>query len=298
MSASILLNVGLHSSDIGGNSTLTTPTEETAHAPLTHEWSSAVGHAGTGKSGRVIHNLQEDIARLNRECTLQQLRADETRQANETLKLQLKSLQEARDHAQQLHETDLHSISLRDRKIAALQTELARERERRGKSEEDARRTNQIAAGERDTHHREVAEAQELAAHLQVQYETLAKAQSRDRGETQARINRFKGEIAEIVARETERQRQIVRLDVIMEQKNREQDLQGERMHNFIRLFDEYRERNDELVSGMLGQAGLNDKKIDALAEQATDAIQKFKWATTLQSAKEQEQEKSENGQQ
>lgn len=239
----------------------------------------------------MIHNLQEDIARLNRECTLQQLRADETRQANETLKLQMKNLQEARDHAQQLHETDMHSISLRDRRIESLKTELARERERRGKAEEDSKHTNQIAADDRVTHHREVAEAQEIAAHLRVQYETLAKAQSRDRGETQARINRFKGQVADIVAREAERQRQIVRLDVLMEQKNRENDLQRERMNNFIRFFDEYKERNDVLVNGMLGQARLNDERIDVLVEEATDAVKKFKWASTLQSTKELELE-------
>ena len=37
---------------------------------LSSEWTSAVGHASTGKSGRVIHNLQEEIARLTRELSL------------------------------------------------------------------------------------------------------------------------------------------------------------------------------------------------------------------------------------
>src|SRR6202012_5053465 len=81
------------------------------------EWSSAVGHAATGKSGRVIHNLQEEIARLTRECSLYRSRAEEMQRSNEALKSQLQNVTERFRTSEQSNEVTLSSITRKDRKI-------------------------------------------------------------------------------------------------------------------------------------------------------------------------------------
>ncbi|KAI5288526.1 hypothetical protein KEM54_005145 [Ascosphaera aggregata] len=245
------------------------------------EW-NAVGPAGTAKTGRVIHNLQEEIARLTRECTLQRLRAEEEQQTNDTLKLQLSNVTDRLNNAEQLHEADLLSINRKDRKIDELKMEIEKERMKRIKSEEDAKRTNQIAAEAKDLHTRTMTEAQEIAAQSKVQYEAIAKAHTRTLAETQMRMNRFKKEVADIGLRETERQKQLVRLDAIIAQKNEEIEAERQRLQQYLSLFEEYKLESEKTLKSLTDQGKLNDEKIDRILGEATETVHKLKWANNV----------------
>lgn len=108
------------------------------------EWSSAVGHAATGKSGRVIHNLQEDIARLTRECSVYRSRAEETQRINDAFRTQVQTMTEQIRNLELANETNLHSISRKDRKIEDLRLEIQSERDRRHRAEKETDETNQL----------------------------------------------------------------------------------------------------------------------------------------------------------
>ncbi|KGQ01356.1 hypothetical protein PAAG_11934 [Paracoccidioides lutzii Pb01] len=227
-------------------------------SPQNPEWSSAVGHAMTGKSGRVIHNLQEDIARLTRECSLHRSRAEEAQRVNEALRLQLLNVTDRLRNSEQAHEAHLISIARKDRKIEELKAELQGEKERRLKAEDDARRTNQLAALERDEHHRAFAKANEIAAQARNQYDTLSRMRAKEQLEFRMRLDAARRELRELCGREVERQRQLTRFDltrfdVIIEQKNREIEAERERMERFERLFAEYKEASDQAVWGVGG---------------------------------------------
>lgn len=245
------------------------------------EW-NAVGPAGTAKTGRVIHNLQEEIARLTRECKLQRLRAEEEQQTNDTLKLQLSHVTDRLHNAEQLHEADLLSITRKDRKIEELKSEIEKERIKRIKSEEDAKRTNQIAAEAKDMHTRTITEAQEIAAQSKVQYEAIAKAHTRTLAETQMRMNRFKKEIADIGLREAERQKQLSRLDAIIAQKNKEIEAERQRMQKYVAMFEEFKQESERTVRELANRGRQNDEKIDQVLEEANESVQKLKWANNL----------------
>ncbi|OAX83074.1 hypothetical protein ACJ72_02578 [Emergomyces africanus] len=247
-------------------------------SPPAPEWSSAVGHAMTGKSGRVIHNLQEDIARLTRECSLHRSRAEEAQRINETLKLQLQNMTDRLRNSEQSHEAHLISIARKDRKIEDLKAEVQGEKDRRLKAEEDARRTNQLAADERDEHHRAVAEATEIASLARNQYETLAHARSKEQLEFRARLDGFRKELKELCDREIERQNQLTRFDVIIEQKNKEIEAERDRMERFGRLFSEYKEASDRAVHELVERSRQNNAAIDDVVEQAKEATGRMRW--------------------
>ncbi|PGH26803.1 hypothetical protein AJ80_01569 [Polytolypa hystricis UAMH7299] len=244
---------------------------------VSSEW-SAVGHATTGKSGRVIHNLQEDIARLTRECSLHKSLADEAQKINEALKIQLQNVTDRLRNSEQSHEANLNSIARKDRKIEDLKAEMQGERERRMKAEEDAKRTNQIAAQERDEHHRAFVEASEVAAQARNQYETLSRTRSREKEEYETRFNGFRDDIKALCERELERQNQLTRFDVIIEQKNREIEAERDRMERFGILFEEFKALSDEKLNKLIEQGKGNDETIDEVVAEAREVTGRMKW--------------------
>ncbi|KAI5299241.1 hypothetical protein KEM55_002352 [Ascosphaera atra] len=201
---------------------------------------------------------------------------------NDTLKLQLSNVTDRLHNAEQLHEADLHSITRKDRKIDELKAEIEKERQKRLKSEEDAQRTNQIAAEAKDNHNRAITEAQEVAAQSKVQYEAIAKAHTRTLAETQMRMNRFKKEVADIGSREAERQKQLRRLDVIVEQKNKEIEAERERMQKFIAMFEEYKQENEKAMKELIENGKKNDDNISRVLVEAEETVQKMKWASNV----------------
>ncbi|KAI5293760.1 hypothetical protein KEM52_005250 [Ascosphaera acerosa] len=246
-----------------------------------HEW-NVVGHASTAKTGRVIHHLQEEIARLTRECKLQRLRAEEEQQTNDTLKLQLSHVTDRLNNAEQLHEADVLSITRKDRKIEELKAEIEKERAKRIKSEEDAKRTNQIAAEAKDLHTRTIAEAQETASQSKTQYEAIAKAHTRTLAETQMRISRFRQEVAEIGNREANRQKQLARLEAIIAQKDKELAAGEARMQQFIASLETYKSESENAVGQLAARAQRNDEEIERMMAEAAEVVQKMRWADNV----------------
>ncbi|KJF60958.1 hypothetical protein, variant 2 [Coccidioides immitis RS] len=246
------------------------------------EWSSAVGHAMTGKSGRVIHNLQEDIARLTRECSLQRSRAEEAQRMNEALKQQLQTVIDRLRNSEQAYEMNLAAVERKDRKINDLKSEVLNEKQRRIKAEEDARRTTQLATEERNEHRRALAEAQETAQQARCQYETLSQARLRDKREYQSRLNTFRKELGELSLRETERQDQLNRFDVIIEQKNREIAAGRDRMERFSRIFEEYKADREQEIRDIVERGYRNDSRIDEAVAEAKETTEKMKWTMNV----------------
>ncbi|KAI2009202.1 mother-specific HO expression [Ophidiomyces ophidiicola] len=259
------------------------PTVTNGMSTTTIEWSSAVGHAMTGKSGRVIHNLQEDIARLTRECTLHRSRAEEAQRMNEALKQQLQTVMDRLRHSEQAYDMNLAAVDRKDRKIEELKAEMLNEKQRRIHAEADAQRTTQLAIEERNAYHRSLSEAQDTAQQAHSQYETLSQARLRDRREYQFRFNTIRRELGELCAREKERQNQLNRFDVIMEQKNREIATGRDRMERFSRLFEEYKADREHAFEKLVETGNRNDRAIcDAISE-TKDVTDKMKWTMNVQ---------------
>ncbi|OJJ46115.1 hypothetical protein ASPZODRAFT_133108 [Penicilliopsis zonata CBS 506.65] len=242
------------------------------------EWSSAVGHATTGKSGRVIHNLQEEIARLTRECSLYRSRAEETQRSNEAYKIQLQNMTERLRNLEQVNETNLSSIARKDRKIEELRVEIQSEKDRRLESEQETRKIHQLMAEGRDEFNRKCAELQETTNHFRTQYDVLARAGQRERADFQKKFKGIQKDFLALKEHSEKKDLQLERLDAVMAQKNREIEVSRE---SFDKLFEEYkayRDAQDRELRGLIERARQKESDLDAALASLKETEGKMKW--------------------
>jgi len=246
------------------------------------EWSSAVGHAATGKSGRVIHTLQEDIARLTRDLSLQRSRAEEAQRTNDTLKAQLLTTQEYLRNAESTNEAHLRSISRRDRKIAELQEIAEKERTRRENAESGAANAQRLMSETQDEFHRQSSHLQEIANHHKTQYEALSKSSQRDKAELARKIKMIRDEISSLRKESEEKDIQLERLDVIMSQKNRELESATERTDRVFTAYQAYKVENDRELRRLIEEGQQHEAKVKETLSALKDAEHKYRWAVNV----------------
>ncbi|GAB1194435.1 hypothetical protein BDV32DRAFT_2497 [Aspergillus pseudonomiae] len=246
---------------------------------MTTEWSSAVGHAATGKSGRVIHNLQEDIARLTRECSVYRSRAEETQRMNDAFKTQVQNMTERLRNLEQAHETNLHSISRKDKKIEELRAEVQSEKDRRLRAETDTKKFHQLMDESRDDFNRKCAELQEIANHARTQYDVLAKAGQRERADQQRRVKAIRDEIDALKTRQEEKSLHLERLDAVMAQKNREIEIGRENFDKLFEVYESYKKAHDEEVHTLVERGRQGDANLNAALASLKETEDRMKWA-------------------
>ncbi|KAI9374382.1 hypothetical protein BJX61DRAFT_307248 [Aspergillus egyptiacus] len=243
----------------------------------TTEW-SAVGHAATGKSGRVIHNLQEEIARLTRECTLYRSRAEETQRMNEAFKTQVQNMADRLRNLEHSNEMNLHSLSRKEKKIEELRTEFQNERDRRQRAEDEKKRFHQLMGEAQDDFHRKCAELQEIAHHSQTQYDVLAKSGQRERADQQRRLKGIREEFIALRKRHEETSSHLDRLDSIMAQKDREIELARENFQNLFKQYEDYRRMHDEEVRALLEEVQQADAKFNTALGSLKETEGQMRW--------------------
>lgn len=256
-----------------------TPTMNGSEAPT--EW-SAVGHAATGKSGRVIHNLQEEIARLTRECSLYRSRAEETQRSNEALKIQVQNVNERLRNLEQVNETNLNSIARKDRKVEELRADLQAERVKRQEAEADTSKTNEMMREERGQHNREQARSQEIAKYHETQYEVFAGTAKRDKADMTRRVKALVNEVQRMAEAQKTSDVTIERLDVLADQKNRELESLKDTHDKLLASHAEYKKIKDDELRDTIQRAHTNDAKIDLAMASLKKTEGEMKWAIQL----------------
>lgn len=270
------------------------------------EW-SAVGHAAaTGKSGRVIHNLQEEVARLKRDSALWQSRAEESQRISEALKIQMEEMADWLRHKEQVNETSLKSIDRKNRKIDELRAELHAERTKRHDAQIVANETNEAMRVERQNHNRETARLQEEAKYFKNQYEVLSSATKREKADLERRVDKAWEKVRSIAETSSSQGECAKRLMVIGDQKNREIDGLYEVYNKAKALHADYKETKDKEFRGTINRAHANNALIDSTLKELKETQDKMKWvirmselnvskkATDKEQAKEQAKEQPE----
>ncbi|RDW81668.1 uncharacterized protein DSM5745_05225 [Aspergillus mulundensis] len=242
------------------------------------EWSSAVGHAATGKSGRVIHNLQEDIARLTRECSVYRSRAEETQRMNEAFKTQVQNMTDRLRNLEHSNEMNLHSLSRKEKKIEELRAELQGERDRRELADNEKARFRQLMDEAQDDFHQKCAELQEVAHHSQTQYDVLAKSGQRERSDQQRRLKGIREEFIALREAHNQTNSQLGQLDSVMAQKDREIELERAKFEALFKQYEAYKRAHDEEVRDLIEQNQQGQAKLDAALASLKETEGQMKW--------------------
>ncbi|KAL8964398.1 MAG: hypothetical protein Q9183_004479 [Haloplaca sp. 2 TL-2023] len=118
-------------------SSLDTPTSDHHDS----HWSSAVGRAGTGKSGRVIERLMAENDRLRREKNVLEMKWEEEVKRSDSAKHAMDGLNAKLDSLTTIMDIDKTLLNKRERKLEEIKVELETERHRRERAENETRET-------------------------------------------------------------------------------------------------------------------------------------------------------------
>ncbi|KAI1830583.1 hypothetical protein DTO006G1_5424 [Penicillium roqueforti] len=259
----------------------------------TSEW-SAVGHAATGKSGRVIHNLQEEIARLTRECTLYKSRSEEYQRTNEAYKIQQQNMNERLRNLEQVNETNLNSIARKDRKLEEMRIELQHERTKRQDAEMNSNQTNHTMQEERENHNREQARSLEIAKHYETQYDVLSGTLKRDKAEFAKRINAIWAEFTTLANAQKTHILSTERLEVLADQKNREFDSLKESYDKLLAQHSAYKEMKDNDFRETIESAKASNNMVAGVLAQLKETETEMKWAIRLNASRQSSEQSGE----
>ncbi|KAI9681166.1 MAG: hypothetical protein M1817_002448 [Caeruleum heppii] len=232
------------------------------------QWSSAVGRATTGKSGRVIERLQAENDRLKRELKLETLRREEEQKKGDNARGQMESLQATNANLLQMWEGDKTSLARKERKVEELKLDLEGEKSRR--EEVEAQLKEVILAGEKTEEElkRQAREDSEKAKRSGTQYDVLSSSWHQMDQSYRRKTERLKADIEAMTLDGSRDRGKLDSLKIIIEQQRQEIEKMIVAKEGMSRQFDEFKDEVDESARSIREHALDNERRnSEALAE-------------------------------
>lgn len=255
-----------------------TPSSEQGNIP----WSSAVGRAGTGKSGRVIEKLMGDNDRLQREKKLATVKLEEEVKRSESARSALEGLQMSNANLVSIHEADKSFLAKKDRRIEELRADLEAERSRR----ENAERETRASRRERDEMveklRREAAEDKEHAKRSNSQYEVLLKCWRSMEDKYERQAQKLKNDLKGLRRAIDSDREKLAQLEVIMEQLRQEGDKTRKAKDRLSSDFQAYKAEQESGVQGIRQRAEQNESTHDRTLRQMEALLGQMKYVVNL----------------
>ena len=249
-------------------------------------WSSAIGHAGTGKSGRVIERLQGDIDRLRREKHLLTTRLDETEKEKETLKTRNQSLHDRTSNYEQSHDSSSRQLARRERQVEELREELKREKQKTAHAETQAA----AAVSSEEVWRAQTNQAKALALQKDSEYDTIVACRKVDNDRHQGGLNKIRGEIDMHLRQKDEDLENHRKLEIIAEQQRQTITHLEDLNRKLTTNFKSYRHVVDSSVSGMRQTANSNDEAMTRKLSELNEVIGQMRWVVNVEGVVNQHQ--------
>ncbi|KAL2444614.1 hypothetical protein ABEF95_017112 [Exophiala dermatitidis] len=253
---------------------------EASPSPEPAPWSSAIGHAGTGKSGRVIERLQGDIDRQRREKQLLQTRYEEVQKANELLVSRNQSLQDRNSNYEQSHEANLRQLARKERQVEELREELRKEKLKSARAEEQA----EAAASSEEHWRKEASQAKAYAAQKETEYETIVACRKMDHDRHQSGLDKIRCGFDSLLRRQEDDLEKQRKLEIIAEQQRQTIAQLEELTKKLTTNFRAYKHEIDTCLSQLRDTARNNDQAIDQKLDELTGVTGRMRWVMNLDS--------------
>jgi hypothetical protein len=260
--------------------TMLSPAIPTDQSPSSENgaWSSAIGHANTGKSGRVIERLQSEIDRLNREKQLLKMRHDEMEKANEMLNARNQYLQDRNSNHEQSHEASLRQLARKERQLEDLKDELNREKERTSRAEEQAR----IASVTEEDWRDQASHAKAIAQQKETEYDAIVSCRNMDNDRHQNGLDKIKDSFDALIRQRAEDLEKQRKLEIIAEQQRQTIAQLEELTKKLSTNFKSYRTEIDAAVTDLRSGAEGNNTAMERKLQEMTDTTHKMKWVMNV----------------
>ncbi|KIV89814.1 hypothetical protein PV10_07186 [Exophiala mesophila] len=247
---------------------------ESSPSSESNQWSSAIGHASTGKSGRVIERLQGDIDRLRREKHLLKVRHEEAEKANETLLTRNQYLEDRNSNYEQSNEANLRQLGRKERQVEELREELRKERLKTSRAEAQA----QAAATNEESWRDQASQAKSLAAQKEVEYETIVACRKTDYDRHQLGLDKIRSGFTSLLRRQQDDVERKKKLEILAEQQ-RQTISQLEEINKKLTVnFRSYRAEIDTAIADLRRMASSNDDAMTQKLHDMTEVTGQMRW--------------------
>ncbi|KAJ9615736.1 mother-specific HO expression [Cladophialophora chaetospira] len=247
--------------------------------PESVPWSSAIGHAGTGKSGRVIERLQGDIDRLRRERQLLTTRLEESEKQTENLKTRNQSLQDRTSNYEQSHEATFRQLSRRERQVEELREELRKEKLKTAQAEAQAA----AASSNEEEWRNQAHQAKAIAVQREAEYDTMVDCRKVDYNRHQAGLDKLRSQISAVTRRKDEDFDKQKKLEIIAEQQGQTIAQLEEINKKLTTNFKAYRQAIDSDLSGLREKASQIDETVAQKLEEMAEVTGRMRWVMNLE---------------
>lgn len=242
-------------------------------------WSSAIGRAGQGKSGRVINRLTSENDALKREMKLDRLRLHEAQQAQKMAESRVAAMSAGLER--EATEAAFNSMQLkrRDRQLAEARQEIDYERRKGRDMEEKAKHYQDMAQEISDNCMREVALAKERAMHFEAAYTTMSCHWPTERAKVDKDFAEMRKNIAAVVEERKRDDEQINMLRSLGEQQVK-QITELQKQNEAIRkIHEDYKETQEKFLYDIKTTSQRLQKEQEEAIEKNKKLSEQLQWA-------------------
>ena len=261
--------------------------ESTADGMSTGQWSSAVGRATTGKSGRVIERIQAENDRLRRELKLEILHREEEQKKSEMARGQMQSLKSTNDNLVHMREQDRISLARKERKVEEIRSDLDSERLRRAEVEGQLKGLMRESERVEDELKLKLRDEVERAIRATSQYDVLSSSWRQMDSEYQRKIERLKKDLARLRSDSAEDRRKLDRLEITAEQQRQEVEKMSFAKDKMAREFEAFRTESQESTQGIRERAEVNERTTEEALEDTVQLLGQMRHVMNLKYAKD-----------
>ncbi|KAL8952074.1 MAG: hypothetical protein Q9222_001985 [Ikaeria aurantiellina] len=246
-------------------------------------WSSAVGRATTGKSGRVIERLMAENDRLRREKNLVDVRWEEEIKRSESARSAMEGLMSTNENLTTIHESGKSMLAKRERKLEEMKSELELERQKREKAEAETRETRRERDDAVEGLRKDMQVAREQAKRATTQYDVMSRSFKSLEENYSRQTRKLKVEMKSLQEDIVADQQKLVSLQTVLEHFRSA----SERSHNandrLQQTFDTYKSVAEQELKGVREAATQNNEINDRMQREMQDTMNQMKYVMNVQ---------------
>lgn len=243
------------------------------------QWSSAVGRAQTGKSGRVIERLMGENDMLKRDLNIERLRAEESKQAVRMAEGKMEAL--AAEYDGKLHDAAINKTLLkrRERQVAEMKSQIETEKNRADKAVERELGWKEAMDKIEEESKQKVEEAQTFAALMKGRNDAMT-GHWRDQGlELNKTVEMLAVEIDHLVRERRSDDVRMNKLQGLCDQQEKQLLVLEEKKAVIEQAFEKYKQAQEDSLRDIKDRARAQEKANEAALQETQRVLGELKWA-------------------
>jgi hypothetical protein len=245
----------------------------------TAQWSSAVGRANLGKSGRVIERLMAENDSLKRDLKVEALHAEESKQAVKMVEGRMESL--VGEYEARLHDAAITKTLLkrRERQLTDLKAQVETEKARANKAAESERGWREATEKLEADSKRKVEEAQTYAALMEGRNKAMRSHWTEQGVEVSRTVGKLGKDIETIVEERRLDDARMTMLQGLCEQQKEQLGKLRTEKEGIGEAFERYKVAQDGLLQDIKNKASEQEQKNQKILDESQKVLGELKWA-------------------